>query len=222
MGIIHKRKIAMSEYRNNRKKQELGEHIGRLEMLIAKNRSELTTKEIIANVANQEFDDYEIDSHIEEVSLLEKFENIIRVQMLVSVCGYFEYSSIKLLSNIGIKENKLVSIIKTISNDKLPIIDTDTHDSLEGCRLIRNFCVHHNSYSHKENDIIYKAHKNIKGIKITPPTGLKKIKGDLIQVPSSVPGKGKIELEKDFLPNALSLHFDTLSKIQKYVEEKGP
>jgi len=74
------------------KREELNQHISRLERLILQDDSELKTKEIISSVSPCEPEDHEIDRHIDNVYYLDKFRDLLRAQMLVSICGYFEYT----------------------------------------------------------------------------------------------------------------------------------
>jgi len=95
---MNKGSLWMFRARDKLKKDRLISHIERLERHISQDHSELTTKEIIADVSGQEFEDYEIDNHIEDRDNFMEFDDLIRAQMLVSICGYFEYAVKRILN----------------------------------------------------------------------------------------------------------------------------
>ena len=75
-------------------------------------------------------------------------------------------------------------------------------------------CVHSNSISRKNNPALAFARKD---------EALGGIKGMTLKrlLPGEHDGKGTINVgDKDFLPDAMSLHFDTIATVLAYTTEK--
>jgi len=193
------------------KRSELGAHIEEMERMLLESKVNLDTKVIIANVSGIEPYEHEVDAHEESVYMLESFTNLLRAQMLVTICGYFEYAAKKIsmqrkCAMINAKSG-LEDIISAISRKNIGLIDSSIENTLNEYRYLRNACTHRNISSEKPDKIIARAEKYLSGIKITHHA-------------DSGTGRGKIELDNTFLPKALSVHFDTLEILHKYYAEE--
>ena len=190
-------------------------HIDRLERLLCMEDTDLKVIAIIADVSGREIEDYEIDNHIEDKENLKKFEDLLREQMLVSICGYFEYSVKRLLNLLDQNKDAPLgrgdNVIKLISN--LGIIDPSTENTLYEYNEIRNTCVHLDSVSTSVNKRLKSASKSYQGI-----TGVKLNHYDPNKERNGI---GRVQLEKTkFLNNALAFHFKIISEVLEYVIKK--
>ncbi|GEM_PF-3760376 len=211
---MHKRRLLVFQYQDKRKLNELHSHIERLETLILQSDAELKTKEYIATASGKEFDDYEIDEHLEKVYALKKFSDLLRAQMLVSICGYFEYAIKRALdqydTSLLSKEDGLFQVIKKIEH--LDIIDRRVFNYFKEYLVVRNICVHSNSISKNESKDLKSAGKSYQGIKGVYIDDSKHLSENRDK------GKGVISLDKEFLPGALSLHFDIIMKVHDFID----
>ena len=191
-------------------------HIDRLERLIALEDLKLEYGEIVAKAKiGREFEDYELDNYIEDRENLKNFEDLIREQMFVSICGYFEYALRRLLNELDQYKYKPLEISERVlfKIKELEIIDESTFNTFDEYNTIRNACVHLDSVSPKVNRRMKNASKfgsSIKGFKLKHIDSNKQREG-----------AGRVQIEKDiFLSNALEFHFKIIPEVSEYVRNK--
>lgn len=188
------------------KKDVLEANIELLEELILSRNAELEVQKAISNASGIEREEYEIDLHLQNVDYLNNFNNLLRAQMLVSICGLFEFYlknalNIAQAGTIGEREG-LSDVIVKISSIKggLQLISSKELNTLNEYKEIRNICVHSNGRSKDKNKKIESAVSILRGVEIEHHKSFSK-------------GKGNIIFTKEFLEAAHSIHFVLIDKV---------
>jgi hypothetical protein len=206
--------LALFNWRIKNKKIFFKNHIDRLERLVAFEDVNLVYGATVDKAKKgREFEDYELDNYIEDRENLKNFEDLIREQMFVSICGYFEYAIRRLLNELDqYKSLQTTDRVLKIIKD-LEIIDKSTFSTCDEYNIIRNTCVHLDSVSTKKDSRLKNASKfgsSIKGFKLKH-----------IDPNKQREGAGRVQIEKNvFLSNALEFHFKIIPKVSEYVRNK--
>jgi len=192
------------------RRTELVCHADELEVVFLEKKSVLDVRKIISNSSAVEPEDHQVDAYLDEVDSLEKFTELLREQMLVLICGYFEVSVLKLAEVFECRKfkrkNDLASLITGLSSDEggLNIVDLNTKNTLDSYRLIRNKIVHNNHFPSDASSKLSSAAASLKGVKICN-AGI----------------RPRLELDRSFVKEAISVHFSVLNQIYNHFKDGG-